>query len=62
MYKNISWINSFLSGSVAMALLSINLPSKAVKAPDGTVAFESGIALVDAYATFNGKAKWSSCC
>ena len=54
MYKNISWINSFLSGSVAMALLSINLPSKAVKAPDGTVAFESGIALVDAYATFNG--------
>ena len=54
MYKNIGRINSLLSGTIAVAFLSIGLASEAVKAPDGTVAFESGIALVDASTTFNG--------
>ena len=54
MYKNSGWINSLLLGSIALAFLGIDLASKAVEAPDGTVAFESGIALVDAHATFNG--------
>lgn len=54
MYKSIGWINSLLSGSIALAVLGINLASKAVEAPDGTVAFESGIALVDAHTTFSG--------
>ena len=54
MYKNIGWINSLLTGSMAVAFLGINSVSKAVEAPDGTVAFESGIALVDTYATFSG--------
>jgi hypothetical protein len=54
MYKNINWINYLLSGSIAISLASISFASKAVKAPDGTVAFESGIDLVDAHTTFSG--------
>ena len=54
MYKSIGWINSLLSGSIALTFLGINLASKAVEAPDGTVAFESGIDLVDAHTTFSG--------
>ena len=54
MYKSIGWINSLLTGSIAVAFCGINLVSEAVEAPDGTVAFESGIDLVDAYTTFNG--------
>lgn len=53
MNRNIGKFRSLVSG-IAIAFLSVNLPSKAVKAPDGTVAFESGIALVDAHATFSG--------
>ena len=54
MFKNIGWFNSLLSGSIAIAFVGISLASKAVEAPDGTVAFESGIALVDAHTTFSG--------
>ena len=54
MYKSINWANSLLSGSIALAILGINLASRAVEAPDGTVAFESGIDLVDAHTTFSG--------
>ena len=54
MYKSISWINSLVTGSIAVAFLGINSVSKAVETPDGTVAFESGIALVDAHTTFSG--------
>lgn len=54
MYKSIGWINSLLLGSIVLAVFGIDLTSNAVEAPDGTVAFESGIALVDAHATFSG--------
>ena len=49
--NSISWS---LCWSVAIASLSIAMPSQAVRFPDGTVAFESGISLVDAYTTFSG--------
>lgn len=54
MYDKISWINCLWSGSMAIALASISFAGKAVEAPDGTVAFEAGITLVDAYTTFSG--------
>ncbi len=42
-------------GLIAIALSSaIKLPSQAVQAPDGTVSFESGLLLLDAYTTFSG--------
>ena len=43
-----------LCWSVAIASLSIAMSSQAVRFPDGTVAFESGISLVDAHTTFSG--------
>jgi hypothetical protein len=40
---------------VAIALSSaIKLPAQAIKAPDGTVSFESGLLLRDAHTTFKG--------
>ena len=43
-----------LCWSLAIASLGIAMPSQAVRFPDGRVAFESGISLLDAYTTFNG--------
>lgn len=43
-----------LSGIIAIAFTAIAFESQAVQLPDGTVAFESGISLVDAHTTFSG--------
>ena len=51
--KNISSIYFGLTGSIAIALATL-VPSQAVRSPDGTVAFESGILLLDAHTTFSG--------
>lgn len=54
MYKQITSLGSVLFCSVALAFVSTNsYSSRAVQAPDGTVSFESGILLVNAYTTFN---------
>lgn len=46
--------NTGLFWAVAIASFGIALTSSAVRFPDGKVAFEAGIALVDAHATFSG--------
>ncbi len=60
MYKNIgkiSSVGSFLFWSIALTVANtsgLGFPSQAVQAPDGTVAFESAVLLVDAHTTFSG--------
>ena len=46
--------NRYLLWSLALASVVIATPSQTVQFPDGRVAFESGISLVDAYTTFSG--------
>lgn len=46
--------NTGLCWAIAIASITTAIPSLAVRFPDGRVAFESGIALVDAHATFSG--------
>ncbi len=54
MSKQINSIGSLLFFSITLALTSTSgFQSQAVKAPDGTVSFESGVLLVDTYATFS---------
>lgn len=54
MSKQINSIGSLLFFLIALALTSTSgFSSQAVQAPDGTVAFESGVLLVDSYTTFS---------
>lgn len=43
----------FCSATLAVSIIDC-VPTHAIEAPDGTVAFESGLDLLDAYTTFNG--------
>ena len=55
MSKLITSVGSLIFCSATLALTNINgVPSQAVEAPDGTVSFESGLELLDAYTTFKG--------
>lgn len=52
--KSINSIYFGLSGTITLAIISVAFSSQAVRSPDGTVAFESGILLVDSHTTFSG--------
>lgn len=55
MSKLINSIGSLLLCSATLTVISIGrISTQAVEAPDGTVAFESGLELLDAYTTFKG--------
>ena len=57
MYKRSLSVNcaqSLLPWLTALTIMStVSIQSKAIQAPNGTVAFESAVLLVDAHATFN---------
>ncbi|MEM8717707.1 MAG: DUF2808 domain-containing protein [Cyanobacteria bacterium P01_G01_bin.39] len=54
MSKLITTVGSLLFCSATLTVNIIDsVPTQAIEAPDGTVSFESGLDLLDAYATFN---------
>lgn len=48
------WLMVMPVASWAIALNNLNLSAQGVQSPDGTVAFEAGLLLVDAHTTFSG--------